>query len=467
MHTECYVFEANSVPEPVLVGKYWLEDGVGSFVYGKSWLARPDAFAIDPINLPLTEAVFNPKKANGPINVLADAGVDNWGRRLITAIHERVPRNPVEWLLASGGRGAGCLMFSASRNSVKPVLSTITIEQLGQYLNVARGVLEKPDYSVPKEFVKLVEHGTSMGGARPKALVTVDGFEYIAKFNRTDDGLEDLSRIERLSMKLAQQCGIHTAEVSAIDQGKQGEILMVKRFDRMADSTSRIHYISGHSLLNFAHVAVADYTEDYSYIGIAKAIQKISAAPEVDAKQLYMRMVFNGLIGNSDDHMRNHGMVMVDRTKGLFRLSPAFDVLPHYLGTPQLMAIGCGADGQRATYENLLSRCEMFYLSRSEAREIIKDVRDKVQNHHDYYAQNDVSAHDLKMIAPCFDLAYAPMPQEAVTRKQKAKPTNESKAIVDALTKVFNGPVKQHVEPVDPAPSHEKSSRKIESSFEP
>lgn len=408
IHQECYVYEANSTPNPVLLGRYWLEDGLACFVYGKSWLNRADAFALDPINLPLSDDVFHPKKNQGPINVLADSGVDNWGRRLIAATHRRTPQNSVEWLLASGGRGAGCLMFSASRTHIKTPPVPISIAQLGQYLEVAQDVLAHPDHTLPADLVKLLEHGTSMGGARPKTLVQDGGIEYIAKFNRIDDGLDNLSLIERLSMQLAEQCGINTAKVFAIDGKARGEILMVKRFDRLSGSISRVHYISAHSLLNFAHVAAADYCEDYSYAGIAKIIQKISASPKDDACELYRRMIFNSLIGNSDDHLRNHGMIMVDRLKNLYRLSPAFDILPHHIGNPQLLAIGCGKQGQLATYENLLSRAEMFYLTQAQAKTIIKDIRDKVQNHEKYFKDNGVSTHDLKMIAPCFALAYEP-----------------------------------------------------------
>jgi serine/threonine-protein kinase HipA len=403
-YTECYVYEANSTPNPILVGKYWLEEGVSAFVYGKNWLARPDAFALDPLHLPLEEKIFHPKKTNGPINVLADAGVDNWGRRLITATHKRVPHNFVEWLLASGGRGVGCLMFSASRTQLKTPTLPILIDVLTQYLEVAQTVLDHPENKISKEWVKLLEHGTSMGGARPKTLVIHQGEEYIAKFNRRDDGVRNLARVEKLTMDLAIQCGICVATTSLIHNGEEEDILLVKRFDWVEDSLSRLHYISGHSLLNFAHVSKEDYSGDYSYMGLAKVIQKISAAPKEDAEELFRRMVFNGFVGNSDDHLKNHGMLMVDRKKSRYRLSPAFDILPHYLGNPQLLAIGCGTKGQQASVENFLSCCERFYLSKDKAFNIIQEIKERVSGYEKFYEENGVSKQDIKILKPCFSL---------------------------------------------------------------
>lgn len=411
MFHECYVYESNS-PQPTLVGRYWIEDGLGHFVYGKSWLARPDAFAIDPISLPLSEEIYHPQRGKDQdrFNALVDGGVDNWGQRLILATHRRAPQNVVEWLLATGGKGVGCLMFSASRETVKNPVPPIAMDELSLYLNVVRGVVAQGDYVVPRELVKLVENGTSMGGARPKALVLHDGDEHLAKFNRPDDKLDDLSRVEFASMRLASACGIHTAEVDCIAQGHYGSILVLRRFDRVPESAIRLHFLSAHTLINMNRVAVDDYRRDFSYMGIAKAIQKISAEPEKDAHELYRRMVFNGMIGNSDDHLRNHGFLLTDRRRGLYRLSPAFDVLPHYAGNPQMLAIGCGRQGQIATYENLLSCSEQFYLSRSEALGIIREVRERVLSYPAFFRDVGVSEHDMQLLAPCFALAHESVP---------------------------------------------------------
>jgi serine/threonine-protein kinase HipA len=413
MFTECYVFEANSVP-PVVIGKYWIEDGIGKFVYGQSYLKNPAAFAIDPINLPLSDAQFIPKRGKDVFNVLADAGVDNWGRRLIVATHAKAPKNAVEWLLAASGRGAGSLLFSASRTSLKAASDPIPIDQLTAYIEVVQGVVSNVDhFEIPQKFVKLVEHGQSMGGARPKTLVMCNGIEYIAKLNRSDDALADLSRVENASMTMAKMCGINVAKTWCIDQGAKGSILMVERFDRTAGNPSRTHYISAHSLLDFSRVTADDYKNDYSYAGIAKKIMAISASPQEDARELFRRMVFNGLIGNSDDHLRNHGFVMTDRKKQKYRLSPAFDILPHPLEHPQLLAIGCGKEGQLATYDNFLSRAESFYLTHTEARIIIEELRDIVSRYAAVFKDIGVSNHDLKLMERCFDLTMTPMPQTA------------------------------------------------------
>lgn len=405
METACYVYEANSVP-PVIVGKYWIENGVGKFVYGKSYLNNPRAFAIDPINMPLIEAEFIPKHGKDRFNVLSDAGVGNWGRRLIMATHTKTPRNAVEWLLSASGRGAGSLLFSNSRTEIKPVTSPITVNQLGDYIRIVQSLTTSADhFKIPKEFIKLVEHGQSMGGTRPKALVMHNGIEYIAKFNRGDDVLSDVSLIENATMTLAKKCGIEVAETWCMDLGNKGNVLMVKRFDRRPGHLSRTHYISAQSLLNFSQINVNDYATDYSYAGIAKKIMAICAQPQDDARQLFRRMVFNGMIGNNGDHLGKHGFLMINRAKQKYRLSPAFDVLPQHEGHPQMLAIDCGKHGQLASYENLLSQASQFYLSQQEALLIIKEIREHVVDYRKFFSDMGVSNHDLSILEPCFALA--------------------------------------------------------------
>ena len=388
--SSCYVF-ALLGGQTLPAGVVRLNDGVFEFGYARSWLERPDAFPLDPIHLPLSAKVFVSRHMFG---VLMDATPDNWGQRVLAAIHQQLPQSPIEWLLAARGTGAGCLTGSLSRHKSLPELEIPTVDDL-QRLSEAVTEVDARTAVHDSGLVKLLWHGSSMGGARPKCTVTHQGRQWIAKFTRPLDVFNE-ARAEHACLQMARSLGIRVPETQLVELGHH-TALLVERFDR-APRQGRKHYISAHSLLDMPKIREEDTRGDFSYSGIARIIRKISSHPKDDLKELYLRMMLNIVIGNTDDHLRNHGFLYYPGSG--YRLSPAFDVLPH---PSQLMqhAIGIGLDGRLSTIPNALSKASFFGITHAEALSIKEEVFEVALRCRDYFRQADMKDLDVSLLAQC------------------------------------------------------------------
>jgi serine/threonine-protein kinase HipA len=217
--------------------------------------------------------------------------------------------------------------------------------------------------------------GTSMGGARPKAVIQDQGELWIAKFARPDDRW-NFERVEHAMLQLARRCGITTAE-SRIETVAGKDILLVKRFDRQgaADGYTRARMISGLTVLR-TDDAVSN-RDRWSYILLAEEIRRVVHEPKRDTRELFRRIVFNALISNIDDHPRNHALIAPARQ---WSLSPAYDLTP----APQIgqdhrdLAMVCGDEGRFANAANILSQHARFLLEHDEAQKIITDMTGQV-----------------------------------------------------------------------------------------
>ena len=189
-----------------------------------------------------------------------------------------------------------------------------------------------------------------------------------------------------------------------------------ERFDRTAQG-GRIHYISANSLLNIGQLGTGniprnEYKTNYSYGGIVDICRSFNPQAVADAQQLYRRMVFNILIGNVDDHLRNHGFLLSDTQtaeghalRDQYHLSPAFDLLPHLDAPYMPQSIGVGALGAASTLENALSQCARFFLTEAQAKQINDEVRQAVLTWRTIFRESGVSAQDIHRITPCFAVA--------------------------------------------------------------
>jgi serine/threonine-protein kinase HipA len=382
--SKAYVF-ASVYGEQRPVGVLVKDDAGFQFGYAQSWLGSEDAFSVDPINLPLSSSI---KTARHLWGCFVDATPDNWGRKVILATHKQAPANEIEWLLAARGTGAGCLSFSASRTTVLPSFLVPEFDELERLLVLAdeidQGVL--PDH-VDDAMAKLLVHGSSMGGARPKITVRHDGQEWIAKLSRRDDVFNQ-PRAEFASMAMASDAGIPVPETRLESVGKHA-VLLVRRFDREDDR--RAHYLSANSLIAPERMRPGDVNGPISYLQLASVIQKISEDTKADLRDLFRRMVFNIAIGNTDDHLKNHGFL--HQGSDQYRLSPAFDLLPHPGQTSELALIA-GASGRAATFANALSMPERFGLSTKAALEIVEDVATVTSRAANYFAGAGIAALD-------------------------------------------------------------------------
>jgi serine/threonine-protein kinase HipA len=294
------------------------EDGRsrGEFRYEREYLQRDDVFALDPVSLPLKSDSFLTGHP-GIFGVFEDSLPDDWGRRLLVRKHQ-IPRheqNLPKLLLALGNTGLGALSYTDQSMPAAPAIDT-SILQLSALLEAAerfeRGEIEDRDLSL------LFSAGSSPGGARPKAVLLdeVDTIHYLAKLPSVQDQV-DVVRIESATMNLAEKAGLAVPLTRLVHcAGKS--VLLVKRFDIIPGG--RRHMISFQTLLK----ARGYYQQRYQDLLVV--VRKYSSNPQVDSERLYRQMVFNAVVGNTDDHLKNFWMVH-DRAQG-WRLSPAFDLIP-------------------------------------------------------------------------------------------------------------------------------------------
>ncbi|WP_417671556.1 type II toxin-antitoxin system HipA family toxin [Pseudoalteromonas tetraodonis] len=368
MTSEAYVFIDGLEDSPVICGFFKLntQTGRGEFNYGKSYLARSDAFALDPLHLPLQPGIVSYSANKGVFGVLSDAGADSWGRKLILSLHNTKPKNELEFLLAGSGYGVGALVFSLSRSASKHKANKNTLADLA-LLDQAKDDL-LANKTISQEAKKAFEFGQSMGGARPKTSVKIDQKLYLAKFNRQDD-LFNLARAEHGAMCMANELGIRTAN-TRIHETENGDVLLVERFD-VSDDLQTHHFLSANSLLQKPKVAISDLATYYSYGELAEFIRHHTGEFAADATELYKRMVFNVFIGNTDDHSRNHAF-LYHFAGQTWRMSPAYDITP--INNSKQHGIGLGDDGRYASIDNLLSQAKRFGLNKAQATKIIAEV---------------------------------------------------------------------------------------------
>ena len=391
MTSRAFVFIDGLEDRPIVCGVVTLDTKkkYGEFRYGKSYLLRDDAFALDPLNLPLNGNIFSTTNQKGVFGVLLDAGADSWGEKIILSLHKTKPKDPIEFLLAGAGMGVGSLVFSLSSSSSKSKVNKNTLGDIPMLLKAKDAILN--DEEIPIEAKKAFEYGSSMGGARPKTTVSDAGITYLAKFNRPDD-LFNHAKVEHASMNMLKELTGRVATTKVLETDN-GDVLLVERFDLLGTRPTH-HFISANSLINLRTINNSSLVEHYSYGFLSEFLLKHSSVPD-DASELFHRMVFNVLIGNTDDHTRNHAFLYSFKNKD-WRLSPAYDVLP--INANNQHGIGIGLDGRNGTIENLLSQSERFGLKRFKAEKIIKEVLDLVYQWPYYFKEHGVGDGDLERL---------------------------------------------------------------------
>ena len=367
MVTKIYVFIDGLEESPVLCGELSLNpDRTTKFKYFDRYLTNPDAFPLDPLNLPLSNIVYHSDAINSTFGVFTDAGADSWGKKVLHTIHTTKPQNILEYLLAYSGSGVGCLRFSLSQNSVKSRQLHNQFEDIPKLITAKNEVLFGGTLSL--ESVSVLTVGMGIGGARPKAVVTIDGIGYIAKFQRKDDKFNQV-RVEHATMSALQKVTTNVA-MTQILEGFDENILLVKRFDLEFGRPSH-HFISGHSIINMHKIKESMAKDRYSYGFLAEFLLKYGSEPKLDAEELYKRMVYNVLIGNTDDHPRNHAFLYSFKEK-TWRLSPAYDVLT--ISNEVQHGLGIGKYGRKGNIRNILSQHTRFSLNAAQATSIVKSL---------------------------------------------------------------------------------------------
>ncbi len=381
---ECFVYiTLPGTTEFVTAGRFVLESDqtgvpVGSFVYGKSYLARPDAVPADPLELKLAQTTYRTMALMGVFGAIRDSGPDYWGRCVIEKQVGTSELGEIDYLLESPDDRAGALGFGLGPKPPAPrrkFNKTLELEKLVGLAHAIAADEDVPDGPEAGQFENLMLIGTSMGGARPKAVVEDGDGLWVAKFNRPDDKW-NYARVEHAMLELAQACGLDSAQ-SRIETVGNRDVLLVKRFDREKTDGGylRARMISGLTILGAEDTH--HHRNRWSYVLLAEELRRISADPKGDAAELFRRMVFNALISNTDDHPRNHAAIARDKD---WKLSPAYDLTP---STPlsierRDLAMSCGDFGRHAQAENLLSQCARFHLEHDEAEAIIAAMEEQI-----------------------------------------------------------------------------------------
>ncbi|MFK0570017.1 type II toxin-antitoxin system HipA family toxin [Endozoicomonas sp.] len=366
--------------DPVVAGRLVNDNGYLLFNYGKSYLQRPDAIPIYEPELPLRSGQLPLVGGLSMPGCIRDGSPDAWGRRVIINQKLGLQGNRVDtaeldeltYLLESGSDRIGALDFQCSPTNYIPRLSaSATLEQL---LTSAERI--EQGLPVPKELEQALHHGTSIGGARPKALIEDGDNKYIAKFSSSSD-LYSVVKAEFIAMRLASLTGLNVADVS-LAQAAGKDVLLIRRFDReLTNKTNkgwcRKHMVSALTLHGLDEM-MARYT---SYEQLADLVrQRFSCAPQT-LRELFGRLVFNILCGNTDDHARNHAAFWDGR---MLTLTPAYDICPQgrtrQIATQAMLIKG----NQRQSQLSLcLQAADIFLLTREQAKDIIEHQKATIE----------------------------------------------------------------------------------------
>jgi serine/threonine-protein kinase HipA len=381
--------KANQIPAGELVCEIGNDGrGRGAFRYVPDYLSHTDAFALDPVSLPLREGEFDIEHP-GISGVFEDSLPDDWGRRLLVRKND-IPRhqqNLANLLLALGTSGLGALSY-AEQGPPERATSEASVLNLDRLVKGAEA-FERGDKS-DVDINLLLGAGSSPGGARPKALVYDEdvGVHYIAKFPSIKDNVDVVS-IEAATLALAAKAGLDVPPTKLIECANR-PVLLVERFDILP--RGRRHMISLQTLLKAAGYYHARYAD------LLDVVRKVSADPQEDSERLFRQMVFNAVVHNTDDHLKNFWMTCTG-DEG-FRLSPAFDLVPDV-----------GQRGEHVLFFDLdpvyPGRANLEQLGRSwgisGAFEIVEQVYSAVAEWRDKYKSCGVPEKDIERFSEIDD----------------------------------------------------------------
>lgn len=377
-----------------------VEDGRASFArfrYGNLYVERPGAFAVDPVQLPLSRVEVTTPENFVLFNGVRDAAPDGWGRHLMDRAAGAVPLGEFDYLVASGDDRVGALAFGPDLKGPRRVAPWLTGEVAGERLDLPAMIDAAQRLDQAAELDEslrrfLVRGSSALGGARPKATTERDGAWWIAKFGRRDDRY-DICKAEFAVMTLAKRCGLRVPRVS-VERVFNHDIYLVQRFDRV--NGGRVPFISGLTLLG-AH----ESDRGRSYAELAAALRQHGSSPKADLIELFRRMVFNILVNNTDDHLKNHGFLFDGRG---WRLSPAYDLVPFPQATSNReLALGVGTDGRAAALKNAVSGCAAFGLTRDEAVTLCRALKKVVAAWPSVFQKAGITKSDANLLATCFE----------------------------------------------------------------
>ena len=343
-----------SAPLPVGELRLLVQSRGVSLRYADSWLKQGFPLSED---LPLIDIEHLPSDKETAAGAVDDARPDRWGERVIRLL-DRPPRLALlDYLFFAGDDRFGALGVSSSATSYLPHPrgALPTLADIDQLHTLTQQILNGK--AVDERYRRLIAPGATMGGARPKALIDIEGEQWVLKFAEEAFSFEPW--VEHATMTLAAQAGITVADTRPV-QLARGTAVAVRRFDRQG--AARLHALS-------ANVALRAAGAELAYPDLAQLLRRRGdpngGKHREQMRELFRRLVFNILIDNTDDHEKNHALLMTDAQH--YVLAPAFDVLP----TGQALgyqSMGVGEDGASSTLDNAMSLCKSYGLTAVQAK---------------------------------------------------------------------------------------------------
>ena len=355
--------------EPVVAGRIERDDRTLIFTYGRSYLERERAIPIFSPELKLRRGRIPPNPPLDMAGCLRDGAPDAWGRRVIinrlTGLQGDAARDvdfdELTFMLNSGSDRIGALDFQRSPDCYRPrEQDNASLEEL---LDAADHV-ERGE-PIPGGLEKALFHGSSIGGARPKALIENGDTKFIAKFSALNDTYV-VVKSEYIAMRLAALVGLDVAPV-VLTSANGKDVLLVQRFDRakVEGGWTRKAMVSALTMLGLSELQA----HHASYVDLAQIVRARFVAPRKTLRELFARMVFNILVGNTDDHARNHAALWDGVT---LALTPAYDICPQRRnGREANQAMAVFGDDRRSLLEHCRLSASSFLLGDADARDII------------------------------------------------------------------------------------------------
>ena len=360
-----------------------------SFEYTEYWLNTDNPIlSLDPHLGFYKGKQYLPEEKNN-FGIFLDSSPDRWGRLLMRRREAWQAKNEhrdertlfeSDFLLGVfDGHRMGGVRFKLSEDGPymndQKKMATPPWTSLRE-LEHASLQLERDDAMNDPEYAQwlsvLIDPGSSLGGARPKASVIDDtGHLWIAKFPSSRDE-KNAGAWEMVLHKLAKACGIHVSEARLQKFSGRHHTFLSKRFDRTVDQ-KRIHFASAMTLLGLQDGA--DHVDGVGYLDLVGFIMQQSPEAKEDLEQLWRRMAFNILVSNTDDHLRNHGFLLAPLG---WRLSPAYDMNPNEMGTGLTLNISENSNEQDIALA--LETAHLYQLKSDRAESILMEMRREISN---------------------------------------------------------------------------------------
>lgn len=374
-----------------------------SLRYGREWLDNGFALSED---LPLVDIEYMPPgrlvDAQRAVGAVDDARPDRWGEKVIRFVDKPKRLSLLEYLYYAGDDRFGALGVSTLSSTYSPRATgpLPRIEYAQQLSEVAAKIEASEPITAQEARIIIAGGGSPLGGAKPKALIDIDGEQWVIKFFNNEP--VDTPLIEHATMTLAERAGVTVAKTQVLHLAGANAVL-IRRFDR--ERSRRIHSISAGTAIRAATASGAE--PEMGYPELARILRRVGITKDDinqrDARELFRRMVFNILVDNTDDHEKNHSLLVMNPFEnGRLKLAPAYDVLPTNSGQGYQEFI-CGAQGRDSTLENAMSQCEAFGLLPGEAAAEVVAVIGVVNTWQAHFAQAGVTERDIESLAERID----------------------------------------------------------------